>query len=48
VGSHPQDANPPSYETVWEDLQETEQIEKDQLKEEITKEENRLWNKWVV
>jgi len=34
-------------ETVWEDIQETEQTEEDQLKEEIAKEKERLWNKWV-
>jgi len=40
-------ANPPSFKSVWEDIQETEQTEEAQLKEEIAKEKKRLWNKWV-
>jgi len=34
---HPQDANPPSFESLCED----------NLKEEIAKEQKRLWDKWI-
>jgi hypothetical protein len=39
--------NPSSPETVWLVEKKAEQIEEDQLKEEIAKENKRLWDKWV-